>query len=584
MGFMDDVTAIKNKLALTKPPVTLSDLQGQKKLDEANQGVASQPMSITPPTSTTVTPTAPQPQATAEDFNAQAPNSGPPTPAPAGATAEDFNAPQAQPAPVEQPPQISQAGGSMNIGAPTQTPTPVPNQSYGQASTDPNTGLPSAAGSGLTKLGKLFTLLRIAGTGAAEGSQGHNFGQGFAMAQQAQDQQQAQNQAMQQHQMSLATQRAQLQFLPTAQAFQQLMLQKNAEWKQSQTDANEAHAGQQVAAAGRQDQLKDSGAAKTAATAPMTRQFGSREMSYSPKDPNANSQGWVDAGAAPTKSANAQVKVMGNRSMQYVPATDTTPEHWMDVGAAPIQHTSNASASPSDAKDIADAIERGDQAPTMQGLYRMGAPVRGELARRGFNLANAQSDWTATQKYLSSLNGPQQLRVHQAVSTAGDSLDKIDSLYKEWQDAVPLGTSGVKAYNHAALIASKNLPGRAGAVAQALDSNIADLTSDLAVVYMGGNSPSDKAIGLAKENLSSDWNKETFEEGIKQAHLNIGIRSNSMKNGLPSGVSPASPYIQRMPGAGNPAAAAGAATPATATPATATPAAKPKKSFGVAIN
>lgn len=188
----------------------------------------------------------------------------------------------------------------------------------------------------------------------------------------------------------------------------------------------------------------------------------------------------------------------------------------------------------SDAKDIADAIESGDQPPTLTGLYKNAGPVRAELARRGVPLAKMETDWKATQKYLGTLNGTQQVRLRQAISTASDSLDKIDSLYAEWQKVAP--TSGVKLFNKVTLASAKQLPGRAGAVATALDAQIADLTSELGNVYMGGNSPTDHSLGLAAKNLSSDWNQQTFEEGVKQARANIKIRQNSILHAMPAGV------------------------------------------------
>lgn len=193
-----------------------------------------------------------------------------------------------------------------------------------------------------------------------------------------------------------------------------------------------------------------------------------------------------------------------------------------------------------DAKDIADAIENGDQPPTLQGLYRNAGPVRAELARRGVPLAKMETDWKATQRFMTTLNGPQQTRMRQAISTASDSLDKIDSLYKEFHSVV--GDGQFRLLNKATLAASKQLPGRAGALATALDAQIADVTAELGNVYMGGNSPTDHSLGLAAKNLSSDWNRETFEEALKQAHANIKIRENSILHAQPAGVSADSTY------------------------------------------
>jgi len=197
-----------------------------------------------------------------------------------------------------------------------------------------------------------------------------------------------------------------------------------------------------------------------------------------------------------------------------------------------------------DAKDIADAIENGDQPPTLQGLYRNAGPVRAELARRGVPLAKMETDWKATQKIISTMNGPQQLRLRQAISVASDSLDKIDSLYQEYHSLV--GDAGMKAFNKAGLAAAKQLPGRAGAVATALDAQIADVTAELGNVYMGGNSPTDHSLGLAAKNLSSDWNKQTFEEALKQARANIKIRQNSILHSQPVGVSGDNTYMPQQ--------------------------------------
>ncbi len=234
----------------------------------------------------------------------------------------------------------------------------------------------------------------------------------------------------------------------------------------------------------------------------------------------------------PTESKLAVLSTMGNQT-----ASDAMNKITEQKKASrPVNNLMTTS----DATDIADAIERGDQPPTLKGLYRNAAPVRAELARRGFNLTQAETDWNAVQRHVQTLNGTQQVRLQQAISTAGDSLDKIEGLYNEWKQ-VGLD-SGIKIFNHASLIAAKNLPGRAGAVASALDAQIADLTAELGVVYMGGNSPTDHGLALAKQNLSADWNEQTFAEGLKQARANISIRKNSILNTQPVGISPNSAY------------------------------------------
>jgi hypothetical protein len=225
--------------------------------------------------------------------------------------------------------------------------------------------------------------------------------------------------------------------------------------------------------------------------------------------------------------------------LQWEPATQS----WKRIGGSPKSNINLMTAG--DAKEIADAIENGDQPPTLTGLYRNAAPVRAELARRGVPITRMEMDWNATKKYMGTLNGPQQVRLRQAIETAGDSLDKIQTLYDEWRRLAPV--SGFKLANHAALVAMKNLPGRAGAVANSLDAQIADLTAELGNVYMGGNSPTDHSLKLAQQNLSSDWGPQAFEEVMKQARLNIGIRKNSITHGAPAGVSGENTYMPPAP-------------------------------------
>lgn len=201
---------------------------------------------------------------------------------------------------------------------------------------------------------------------------------------------------------------------------------------------------------------------------------------------------------------------------------------------------------PNDAKDITKAIANGDQPPTLQGLYRNAGPVRAELARQGVPLAKMEMDWNATKKYVSTLNGQQQVRLRQAISTASDSLDKIEALYNEFQQLAP--TSGIRLINKASLAAAKQLPGRAGAVATNLESQIADITSELGNVYMGGNSPTDHSLALAAKNLSGDWNKQTFEEALKQTRQNIKIRQNSIRHAMPEGTSGDTSYFPQQSG------------------------------------
>lgn len=183
-------------------------------------------------------------------------------------------------------------------------------------------------------------------------------------------------------------------------------------------------------------------------------------------------------------------------------------------------------ASGDEADAIADAIIRGEQSPETTGLYRVGPQVRAALAKKGYNQAQAITDWKATQKHVATLNGAQQTRMAQAVDNAAHSLDVIDTLADQWN------AGKFQALNKVRLAAAKQgvLGPDAQKIAVALDAQISDVTSELGNVYMGGNSPTDHALSLAAKNLSADWSDTTLRAMTKQARTNLQIRQNSMRN------------------------------------------------------
>ncbi len=210
-----------------------------------------------------------------------------------------------------------------------------------------------------------------------------------------------------------------------------------------------------------------------------------------------------------------------------------------------------------DPKAIAQAIADGEQPPTTTGLYRYGAAIRSELAKMNYDLSKAQTDWAATQRHFSTLNGPQQTRLRQAAETAYHSLDIIEELANQWS-----GTQ-FPALNKVNLLAAKQgVYGKdAQSVAVRLDAQISDVTSELANVYMGGNSPTDHAMELAAKNLGADWSKKTLLDALKLSRTNLQIRLNSIKQTGVISTTPNNQYTRpESPQAGVPAQTAAPTT------------------------
>jgi hypothetical protein len=197
------------------------------------------------------------------------------------------------------------------------------------------------------------------------------------------------------------------------------------------------------------------------------------------------------------------------------------------------------------AGEAAKAIYEGRQPPDLKN-QRYAAGVKQELERNGFNLSDAQLQWGAAQKNLASLNSPQQTRLRQAIGAAPHMLDNIEGLYNEWEKLG--GATQYKVINRASLAAAKNVGGRMGEVAQALEANIADLVSDLGTIYQGGNTPTEHAMHLALQNLDANWNPGQFRELLKQARKNIGYRSSAMNAAGPVGTGGENRYAPRQGG------------------------------------
>jgi len=202
---------------------------------------------------------------------------------------------------------------------------------------------------------------------------------------------------------------------------------------------------------------------------------------------------------------------------------------------------------------IGDAIMRGEQPPDMQGrgMARIAPQLAAYFADKGFDMTTAQADWQAVKTHVKNMNGPQQLRLGQAISFTRESLPIIRSLAAEWKAGgfAPLNSLNL----HAA--ASGAYGNKAASIATRLESQISDLTSELGTVYKGGNSSTDESLKLAAANLKSKWEESVLNDNVDQIEKNLSIRENSMRTSGVAGLSSASLYA---PGAHKrPAAPAG---------------------------
>jgi hypothetical protein len=511
----------------------------------------------------------------------------PPAVSPAGI----FNAPRRWDLTVHQTPPAPDSTPGGIIAAPPPTP------SYAEAAVDPNTGQPNPASPNLTRLGKVFTLLTMLGKGAAEGSAGRNFGQGFELARQAQQQDVANYQQAQERGLNTQIQRMKLAEMPWEIARQHQVSDLDLQIKQAQARGEhpvytrEADGSYTLQNYDRDNNpigkpIRNIGTGGAVAAAAKPPHLQSKAI-LNPHDANDT----VPYAANYNNITGQYEELNGSpiegtvRPFPAAQISKATPQAGTPAAAVAAQvgprprgttyngqnYTSNAEAiaawgkdqqklitkmkqdaamgmlQPGDVQTIGEGIISGNLAPDLKNMGRGGAAgaVQAYIARKGFKLANAQRDWNATLSYYKNLNNAQQVRLGQNVRNADGMLDRIEQLYGEWQRQ-GLAT-GVKVFNRAALEGAKNLPGEAGKTATMLDQQIAEFTADMGNVLMGGNSPTDHALQLAGQIMNGAWNQDTFEGAVKNAHWNIRNRRNAIEGGSPVGVSSESPYAPPAP-------------------------------------
>jgi hypothetical protein len=256
--------------------------------------------------------------------------------------------------------------------------------------------------------------------------------------------------------------------------------------------------------------------------------------------------GDVPAGALPTfqRMVETRARSAESAASRQFTAEQNEMNRQSREKAAKSRAAGSNSANPevrNDAQAIADGIVSGIQPPTLTGLYRNAAPVRAELARRGYDLSTATRDWAAVQRHMATLQGPQQERLRQAVVFTYDSLDIIEDLFKEWEGSGV--TTQYPILNKAVLATSKQVPGKTGEIARALEAQINDLISELGTVYKGGNASTDETLRLAAENLKADWTPGQFKKQLGLIRKNLLIRKNAILSSEPVGVTPGSSYV-----------------------------------------
>jgi hypothetical protein len=232
----------------------------------------------------------------------------------------------------------------------------------------------------------------------------------------------------------------------------------------------------------------------------------------------------------------------------------TKPGSTEDVSARvkpiPPVAAGGAADAVSNAKEQVAGMMDGTLPPVMPGRQtKEYSEIMAEAHRQGYNLQAAVTDWNATQKHITTLNNAQQLRLNQSINALPDLLDSVDALASKWKG----GRFPILNKANLALAKGGAYGTDVATVANQLDAQIADVVSDLGVVYMGGNSPTDHALDLAGKSLKGEWNAKVLHDMVTMAKSNVRIRKNSIATTGVQGASANNPYAPPQPAAAAPA-------------------------------
>jgi hypothetical protein len=184
----------------------------------------------------------------------------------------------------------------------------------------------------------------------------------------------------------------------------------------------------------------------------------------------------------------------------------------------------------SDAQSIADAIESGLQPPITTGLYKMSAPVRAELSRRGFDLAKAQQQWNASQAFIKTLNSSQMVRFNGLATSVVNTIDEV----KQLADQMKL--SGIPILNKVKLEALIQTQGNtpSGQLAARYLAAVNTLKEEFANLANGGYAPTEAAWSLANSQINSNYGVDQLTSSLNEVQRLINFRVTAINSQTPN--------------------------------------------------
>lgn len=215
----------------------------------------------------------------------------------------------------------------------------------------------------------------------------------------------------------------------------------------------------------------------------------------------------------------SEIPVVITKTGGKVTITDTKGNAYVPPGGT-------AEGGKTAAQEISDAIAEGKQPPTTTGLYKQGAAVKAQLAKRGFDLTQANLEWQAAQKQVQSLNGPQMTRYAGLAKSVVNTIDEVKSLSEE------MANSGIPMLNAAKIQAYIQTAGNSekGQLAARYLAGVNTLKEEFANLAQGGYAPTESAWALANQQINGNYGVQQLAATLTEVQRLIRYRLQGIPN------------------------------------------------------
>lgn len=193
--------------------------------------------------------------------------------------------------------------------------------------------------------------------------------------------------------------------------------------------------------------------------------------------------------------------------------------------------------------DIAALAEQAVQSGylDMKGMYGKGSAVKAYLQKNhpDFDVNQALFKTQAVAKQIQSLNGPQQTRLHQAISSVEQSIPEMAKLNQQFvrSGVIPLNKiiMGVRRNENGSLssdlkVNTQGMTPDQVQIAQQFVTQMSIMRDETAQVFSGGYAPTEAAFHLADQVLNPFFGAKVTEAGLKQLGTNLKIRRDALSD------------------------------------------------------